>query len=235
MEPTTNDDTSALSIAALASALLLVVLCLATLVSGVSQQWFESASPPAIYAAELVRGATALRVIIGVDDLFIAAYTTAVILFATHMYRMERSPVSVLIGVGSVAAGLLDLHENHHILNMLALAEADIPPSLAEILQRSTLSQLKWMTAHLSFVLLAAIWPGRDLVSRAVRWSLVMWQLPVGIMVWVITSPFWHQALLWTRYLSLFFGFLLMLWLVRRAPPARRHAALVGSPSSAGS
>jgi hypothetical protein len=229
MDQAAHDETSVLSAAALASAALLAVLCLATWSSGVSQQWFESAWPPAIYAAELVRGATALRFIIAVDDLFIAAYITSVVLFAAHLWRAQRSPVPILIGVGSVFAGLLDLHENHHILSMLALAEADIPVPLSEILQRSTLSQLKWMLAHLSFVLVAVVWPGRDLVARAVRWSLVAWQLPIGILVWVVASPLWHQALLWTRYLSLFSGFLLMFWLVRRPGRAPRDALVASS------
>lgn len=124
-------ESRALSLAALLSALLLCVVCSMTLVTGVNQQWFELARAPDLYAAALRAGAEPLRAIIAVDDVFICAYVTASVLFAARL-ALGRSPLPFLIGAAVLAGGLLDLHENHHILSMLALAEKGIAPPVAE-------------------------------------------------------------------------------------------------------
>jgi len=223
------DTSKKLSIASAAAAALLFALCAMTLASGVSQQWFEWVRPPSEYAARLVRDAAWLRAIIAVDDVFIASYVTATVLLANVLARGELGVVHVLVIAGGVAAGVLDLAENHHILAMLRVAESGEAIPLGEILHRSGASQLKWMLGHLSFALVGVALPARDAMTRAFRASLVAWQLPIGALYWTLDA--WLPLLTWLRYGSLFAGFAAIAWLTRGG--ARADAAAVGSSARA--
>lgn len=218
-----------LSTAAFASAALLVVLCAMTLATGVSQQWFEWAHAPDAYAARLVHDATWLRAIVAVDDAFIAAYVTATVLLATALARGRFGAMHVLVVAGGVAGGVLDLEENHHILAMLRLAERGVALPLGDVLHRSDLSQLKWMIAHVAFVLVGVAIPASGAAARALRVSLVAWQLPVGALYWVVDAPSWQPALTWARYASLVVGFAAIGWISR----VRADGVAVGSSARA--
>src|SRR3954462_10262805 len=100
-----------------ASAGLLLVLVALQLGSGVTQQWFEGVHPLDDYAARLLAQASWLRGIVAVDDVFVAAYTSAAVLAA--LARRASSPLWAVAVIAGVAAGLLDLEENHHMLAML--------------------------------------------------------------------------------------------------------------------
>lgn len=203
----TTLSSSSLQRSALASGSLLVALCGMTLVTGVSQQLFEWVHPPAVYAAWLIRDATPLRAIIAVDDLFITAYVAATVLFVRFLGARDAHPLHLLALGASVAAGLLDLAENHHLLALLRAAEGGETPPLEEILLRSQLSQLKWMLGHAAFALIGMTLAGRDVVSRVMHVSLVYVQLPLGAVTWAIADGPWLSALVWLRYAALVLGF----------------------------
>jgi hypothetical protein len=230
---TPSDRDSTLAAASLAAAVLLGTLCALTLATGVSQQWFEVARPPGEYAAALVRDAVPLRAIIALDDLFIVAYVTGSVLFAVRLARGRLGPLHVLVMVGGVAAGVLDLEENHHILTMLRLAEQGVAIPVEQILRRSDLSQLKWMLGHAAFALAGVAVVGRDAVSRALRVALVGWQLPIGALAWTVTVPALAPVLLWARYLALLSGFVTIAWLSGRGGSARVAgvAGATGAPA----
>ncbi len=211
----------------LASALLLSSLCAFTLATGVSQQWFEWVRSPATYTARLVQDARALRAIIALDDVFIAAYVASAVLFVRFLSTRSGDPLHTVAVGFSVAAGVLDLAENHHLLALLTLAEAGLPVPLEDILLRSQLSQLKWMLGHVAFAFLGVTLTLEGPLARLLRFALVYLQLPLGALTWAVPDGPWLPALVWLRYGSLISGFAAVAWL------ARSRGQRVSEPGSA--
>ncbi len=81
--------------ASLASAILLLVLCVMSAASGVSQQHFEWVHAPSSYAHDLVRDATWLRAIVVVDDLFVVAYVSATVFLARRLADAQQVLVAL--------------------------------------------------------------------------------------------------------------------------------------------
>lgn len=206
---------SSLRHVSIASALLLTTLCALTLATGVSQQWFEWVRAPAVYAARLVQDATALRAIIALDDVFIAAYVASAVLFVRFLGGGQRDPLHAVAVGFSVAAGVLDLAENHHLLALLNLAEAGLPVPVEDILLRSQLSQLKWMLGHVAFAFLGLTIPLDTAFLRLLRGALIYLQLPLGALTWAAPDGPWLPVLVWLRYGSLISGFAAVAWLAR--------------------
>lgn len=229
--PTPHARDAALRHVSLASALLLTSLCALTLATGVSQQWFEWVRPPAAYAARLVHDATALRAIIALDDVFIAAYVASAVLFVRFLGEHTRSPLQVVASGFSVAAGVLDLAENHHILSLLTLAEAGLPVPMEDILLRSQLSQLKWMLGHVAFAFLGVSLALGAPLARLLRFALVYVQLPLGALTWAASFGPWLPPLVWLRYGALISGFVAVAWLASR--PTQSLSAPSGAPRDA--
>lgn len=202
-------DRSHLALTSTAAAVLLVTLCAMTLTFGVSQQTFEWAAAPDAYAAALASGAAPLRWLVLVDDLFIPAYVAAGVLLAEWLWRQRRGALPVLVGLASIAAGVLDLAENHHLLAMLRLAEQGVSIPATEILRRSELSQLKWLLGHVGFALAGLSMEAKGPLARVVRGSLVLFQLPLGAAVWIASGPL-LTVLVWMRYGALVSGFFLL-------------------------
>lgn len=210
-----------LSRSSTAAALLLTLLCALALASGVSQQWFEWAHAPDVYARALLRDGQWLRAIIAIDDVFIAAYVTSSVVLARALARGKPTSLHVLITVGGALAGVLDLEENHHLLAMLRLAERDVAIPLEEIIRRSDLSQLKWMLGHLAFVLVGVCIVPKDGFTRFFRTSLIAWQLPLGALTWAVEAQPFGTILTWMRYLAFVSGFALVAWFSRRGADER--------------
>ncbi len=224
---------AALPYASAAAGALLATLCAITLATGVSQQTFEWAQAPDAYAAALVRAGSSLRLLVAVDDLFIAAYVTATIALGLALSRGRPTALHALIIAGGVAGGVLDLEENHHLLALLRLAERHVPLPLDALLHRTDLSQLKWMLGHLAFVLVGVAIPARDRLTRFFRATLLAWQLPVGALVWTVDAPALNHALVWLRYGVFLSGFALIAWLSRpgAGPLVADAAAGSGEPA----
>lgn len=206
----------ALTFVAGSAATLLFVLCTITLLSGVSQQHFEWVHAPDRYAADLLRDETVLRVLVALDDLFIAAYVAVGLLFASASWRGSVEPgvraVSLVAAGLAVAGGVLDLSENHHLLALVRLAHAEVPIPVQEIVARSQSSQLKWMFGHLAFALIGVVMPARDGWSRVFRASLVVWQLPIGAITWALPEGPWVGPFVWLRYAAFLSGFAFIAW-----------------------
>lgn len=212
-----------------ASALLLFVLVAMTVGFGVSQQSFEVFAPPDAYAAALVEGAGALRFILLVDDVFVAAYMSATVLFVAWI--AERRPSSLLrivLGFG-VVAGLLDLIENHHILAMIRAAETGFVPSPGEIEIQMVASSLKWVLGHIAFAMIGLNLRGKSPLVRGFRFALVAIQLPMGVLPFTLVSPGLLAVVGWARYGNLLVGFALLAYLMGRT----RGGDAVGSSEPA--
>ena len=220
--PMRRDDEATLRTASLLAAVLLAILCGLVATTGVSQQTFEWVAPPSVYGDGLAGDATWLRVIIGIDDLFIAAYVTATLVLANRLARFGWSAAPVTIAALGLAAGLLDLHENHELLALVRWVEGGGTVEAETIVTRSELSQLKWMLGHLAFVLVGACWSGRGLIDRILVVSLVFVQLPLGAATWALADPSWIAVATWARYASFLAGFATLAWLYRDITPRRR-------------
>lgn len=230
-DPSLHD--GAASRASLTAAALLAVLVALTLGTGVSQQHFEYLAAPDRYARELLQGARALRLLITLDDAFIAAYVSATVLFVRALARRRWEALHTLVLAGGVAAGVLDLEENHHLLSLLSLAEQGVALPLAELTHRADLSQLKWMLAHVTFVLLAFALPGRAPLRVGLRAALAWAQLPVGVLCWTLTAPALLLPLSLARYGNMLAGFLALAYLTARPEEPSRDA--LGDDAAAGS
>lgn len=212
----------------LASALLLTTLCALTLATGVSQQWFEWVRTPDAYATRLLHDAMTLRAIIALDDVFIAAYVASAVLFVRFLGEPAREPLHAVAVGFSVAAGVLDLTENHHLLSLLTLVEAGLPVPVEDIVLRSQLSQLKWMLGHVAFAFLGLTLSLETPLARLLRVALVYVQLPLGALTWAAPFGPWLPALVWLRYGALISGFAAVAWLASRPP----HAVSPPRPAS---
>lgn len=220
--PMRRDDSSTLRAASLLAAVLLAILCGLVATTGVSQQTFEWVAPSAVYGSGLERDAAWLRVIIGIDDLFIAAYVTATLVLANRLARFGWSATTVTIAALGLAAGVLDLHENHELLALIRWVEGGGTAPADTIVARSELSQLKWMLGHLAFVLVGACWSGRGTLDRVLVVSLVFVQLPLGAATWALADPSSIAIATWARYVSFLAGFATIAWLHRDITPTRR-------------
>jgi len=216
---------------ALAAAGLFAALLGITLATGTSQQWFERAREPALYAERLRAEEGALRLLVGVDDVFIAFYAAAALGFALRQGGGRRNPVLLLAAAGALAAGVLDYAENHDILALADLAAAGIDPTPAQLANRASASALKWMLAHGAFFLFAFGLEGEGAPVRALRPALLFVQLPVGALVLAAGDPQLHLAAEVLRALNLLTGFLAIAWLARAAPRAPGFAAATGAPA----
>ncbi len=228
-----SDRATVLRHASLTAFALLSLACTLTLLSGVSQQWFEWTHHPESYAAALRRDGGWLRAIVALDDLFIAAYVTATVALATTLARGRWQVWHVLIALIGVAAGVLDLEENHHLLALARVADQGVAIPVEEILRRSSSSQLKWLLGHLTFVFVGVSLPGQGKLVRTLRTSLIAWQLPIGALTWVIEIWPWQSLLVWLRYGSFLAGFASMAWLTRNGAALSRGPAPAPAPSEA--
>lgn len=215
LSPSARARASTLRALAVASAALFAALFSSTFATGVSQQRFERVLPPAEYAAALVRDGAALRALITVDDLFIAVYVALGLCFARTFAERHRS-LSIAASVAVCAAGALDYAENHHILAMLAAAEAGVAPTIEALVERSRDSALKWMLGHAAFVFAGLCLRADTALERLFRAALVGVQLPVGALCWTLTGPAALLAANLGRAAGLVSGFAFIAWLAPR-------------------
>jgi hypothetical protein len=186
--------------------------------TGVGQDGLQFSRAPAAYAAVLLRNPDALRLTVGLDDLFVVLYGTLFLLMGQRL--LERGAaralvfpaVALLLGVA-----FLDGLENFHFLTMLADAERGAPPGAGEIAAQVGESMLKFHASYFGLFLLGLAQARRTTAERVLRFLLVFVQLPVGIAIHV--SPAWLATpLVFVRF-TFFVVALLLSGLVFGAPP----------------
>ncbi len=217
-----------------ASAALLAVLVAMQLGTGVTQQWFESVHPLDEYAARLRSQGAWLRAIVAVDDVFVAAYASAVVLLGLVL-RGRGSALWGIVLVAGVTGGLLDLEENHHMIAMLTTVQRGGALEPASVEHRMLFSAFKWLVSPLAYCFFGLGFDARTRAEHAVRLFPWLWMLPLTAAVLVVDDPTWVRPLAFARLLSVVGGFVsLGLVMARRATPARAGVtALDGSGSGA--
>jgi hypothetical protein len=165
-------------------ALILLALALAT---GGSQGLFQVYAPVADYSALLLKRASVLRLDIGIDLLFIAAYLSFFVLMARQLLvsGADRLLVSIALGLVMMTA-LLDAIENAHILAMLRAVENGGVLSAGQILAQQLASQVKFQAAYYGMAGLGLLWPMR----AGWGWikALFILQLVAGLGIFVVAG-----------------------------------------------
>lgn len=174
--------------------------------SGVTQQWFESVHPLAEYAARLSAQGGWLRAIVAVDDVFVGAYTSAVVMLALTV-RERGVAVWGLVLVAGVAGGLFDLEENHHLLAMLTAVQRGGVLEAAGVERRMLFSAFKWLLGPLAYCFFALGFDAHTKLERAVQLFCWGWVLPLTAVVLAVDDPQWVRPLAFVRLLSVVGGF----------------------------
>jgi hypothetical protein len=196
------------------SAGLLAALVAMQLGGHVTQQWFENVHTVDEYSARLVAQGRWLRAIVAADDIFITAYTSAVVLLAL-VVKERGSGLWVLVMVAGAAGGLLDFEENHHMLAMLTAVErgGHLDPSSLE--HRMVFSSLKWIVGPVAYCFFGLGLSPRTRAERVVQLYVWLWFLPLTAVCLAVDDPQWVRPLALVRLVSVVFGFLGVAFVLR--------------------
>jgi hypothetical protein len=197
----------------LLSSLFVLILLAINVVTGVSQEYFESTHPAPEYTARILRDAGVLNLTFSVDNLFVLSYSTFFIglgiLFQSRAYSML-----VKLGVGAMLlVAFLDAVENHHITAMAQAALSNVPVLNEEIRAQVIVSSLKFHVSCFGALLFAVMFAKESGMGKIISWLLLGYGF-FGVLV--LTSPpslLLALALLRTAFFVLaFFLSGIMLW-----------------------
>ncbi len=193
---------------ALAAGLALAAMLAAMVLQGSADTSFDSFMPPAQYANNLVEHETAVRTYVALDSFFVIFYTALFVLLAMALKNADN--------VWLVAAGLgallittyLDVHENNELLVFIQAAKQGVLPSAEAVHARALWSAIKFHSSYISFFLMAFVLPDKTMLERALRWSLWVGYVLVGILVYAFPSPWFTLA----RFVFMLVGLCLLAW-----------------------
>ncbi|UYN90839.1 MAG: hypothetical protein KIT70_05635 [Anaerolineales bacterium] len=193
---------------ALAAGLALAAMLAAMVLQGSADTSFDSFMPPAQYANNLMEHETAVRTYVALDSFFVIFYTALFVLLAMALKNADN--------VWLVAAGLgallittyLDVHENNELLVFIQAAKQGVLPSAEAVHARALWSAIKFHSSYISFFLMAFVLPDKTTLERALRWSLWVGYVLVGILVYAFPSPWFTLA----RFVFMLVGLCLLAW-----------------------
>lgn len=160
--------------------------------AGTSQEFFESIHAPGDYTRALLEHATSLRVVLGLDGLFMLAYSSFFVAYVVAR-RGHASALVLRLMLGAVllAAGL-DAVENFHILAMLHVAQGGASPSAAQIELQFVISAVKFTLGYFAAIGLALTYPRDSALARMVALSTGLLFPVVGVLAHVTPAPWSH-------------------------------------------
>jgi len=203
---------------ALATAGVLVVMVIISFATGATQEAHEWYALPVDYADKLRAQAAPLRLIFGLDIAFLVLYTAFFAAFADHLRALGRPFVWLALGA-MVATALLDIVEDHHILALLGLAEADHPIDDGAIAFQQVLSQTKFSISYLALFLFGVAVPADGKLAWVLKAFLTAGTLLTAVLGYA-ASPAGRQSLESTRWVGFLVGFALAIaWLRQTAEP----------------
>jgi hypothetical protein len=179
------------TLAALAflAAAIVVVMVAAILATGFfSQEFFELAPSPASVADQLRDPAHAfgLRINLGLDNLFIIAYSAFFVFLAVRL-RALLSPVTIAVALAALLlTALLDAIENHHILLMLHDFQHGAPISAEELQWQMVVSNLKFHASYVAAFLFAFGFYRLGGLGRVIAALLWLGYVPLGMITFVV-------------------------------------------------
>jgi hypothetical protein len=168
------------------SSLLVFLLIAINVVTGVSQEYFESTHPAREYTERIVRDAGPLNLDFTVDNLFVVSYATFFVGLGI-MFHSRAHSLLVKLGVGAMLfVASLDSVENHHITAMAQAALSGVPLLNEEIRAQVIMSSLKFHVSCFGALLFAAVFARESRIGRVVSWLFLGYGF-FGILV--LTSP----------------------------------------------
>ena len=200
-----------ISLLSLVAGACIFSMFLIAILTGVSQEQFEVTQTAESYAQALRDAENSLRLTFTIDLVFICVFMTLFVFLTQYLKtddRVTRAVADVALGA-MLLCGLLDFHEDLHILTMMRNATQNLPIEQSEIALRVMLSMIKFCLSYLSLFLLAFLLPDRNLPEKILKYSLWFVQLPVGALVY--TAPESLQPIFnLIRFLFMVSGFFLL-------------------------
>jgi hypothetical protein len=226
----------ALRACALLAGALVVGMLAIFIFTGIGQDPLQYVHPAADYMRLLLRDPSLLRATIGLDNLFIMAYSTVFVLMACLLWRSNGPGAPRVLVVTAlsllVLLGLLDMIENFHFLAMLSGAEQGLPPSDGEIRWQAVESMFKFHVSYLGLLLLGLALPRADRRQRVLAGLLVFVQWPVGVGIYVLPGSL-AVPLIFVRFAFFLAAFGLLASIHGRSP--RRIPGRPLMPAAGGS
>jgi len=177
----------ALRISALLAGALVLGMLAIFIFTGIGQDPLQYVHPSAEYARLLLRNPSMLRSTLGLDNLFIMAYSAVFVLMASLLWRDDAPRLPLVVGLALLLLlGLLDMIENMHFLAMLAATEQGHPPPDAEIGWQAVESMFKFHVSYLGLLVLGTALPRKDAMQRALANLMIFVQWPVGVAIYVL-------------------------------------------------
>lgn len=200
---------------ALAAAATVLAMLAAFLLTGIGQDPLQTLHTPPEYAAILLKNPPVLRLVIGLDNLFIVLYSSMFLALGASLWKRGGSTALLIGSLGLLAmSGLLDLLENMHFLAMISAALQGMDITQAQIEFQVWESLVKFHISYLGLFLLGFALPGKTPAARALCFALRWVQLPIGLLIY-LTPPAIAGSLLLARF-TFFFLALLAIWYVFR-------------------
>ena len=202
-----------------ASAAVLLVMVAVSLATGATQEAHERYQPPAEYARDLLVQPGALRLVFGLDVGFLVLYTAFFAALADHLTRLGRPFVRLALGA-MIGTAVLDIVEDHHILSLLAVAEAGRPIDDAALVFQQTLSASKFSLSYLALVMFGLAVPRDGWLGIVLAVFLIAGTLITGVLGFAAPAA-WHVQLDAGRGFGFLIGFALAAaWLRSAQEPA---------------
>jgi hypothetical protein len=174
--------------AVLASIMVLLMFAIFA-TTGIGQDPLQYVHPVDEYARILLRDPPVLKLVIGLDNLFIVFYSTLFLALGSLLWSSDRPRLLVGASIGLLAAsGLLDLAENMHFLAMLSAATQGLETGSTEIGLQVVESLLKFHVSYLGLFLLGWVLPRKTRVGMALCFALRWVQLPVGLAIYLVPA-----------------------------------------------
>lgn len=194
--------------------LCILAMFLVTLFTGVSQEQFEITQNVESYTQKLVLAQTPLRLIFTIDLVFICVFVTLFVFLTQSLKGSDRVLNTIAdVSLGAMlVCGILDFHEDLHILTMMQSAINQLPIDPAQIQMQMLFSMIKFCASYLSLFLLAFLLPSKTAIEKLLKYSLLFVQVPVGALVY--TAPENLQLLFnLIRFVFMISGFFLLAYI----------------------
>ena len=175
--------------------LIVVALIVGIVLTGVGQDFFQSARPTEEFVAKVTTNpahALGLRINLGLDNLFIVIYATYFVVLAERFNAGMNSRIMTVALSAILLTAFLDAIENAHIMMMLHSIQHALPVSVTESQWQMVLSQVKFHSSYVALFLFALCFWKEGVWGRAIAavfWLYVLLGLTAMVMPIELARP----------------------------------------------